>query len=56
MDEKTWWDQNGKKAINEMLWVAAPPSMTLADAERLAVQIHSLLDAAWRNACPELKP
>ena len=37
-----------KQAINELLWRKLPPSITLEDAELIAVSFYDAIMGAWR--------
>jgi len=41
------WDENGKSEINSLLWALLPGSVTLDTADRIAMEIHDLIEDQW---------
>ena len=47
MDEYEFNQEDAKTAINNILWMYAPPTMTLKEAEDIAVRFLVELVHAW---------
>lgn len=43
------WQNEGKAAINGLLWEKLPSSTTIGKAEEIAVAIYHLINAEWNR-------
>lgn len=45
--DRTLWDEEGKQAINELLFRFLPGNTTINEVERLACDIHARIEEMW---------